>query len=411
MFKREGDLMRKSERFFTLGLLVIATTILIGCSVSHAQDTEEAEAKPAEFERLVELEKTVHFLTPAGEDVAVSPGTYSVEAANGALRLTSNETEDSQPVTIQAEATTHTESVETPEPIAIPDEDDQQVILLLMPEGKALQSVGSLSGVRERGMRFRRSTVGPRTLTLIPQIKGIFTVPRLGAISPNGRLYIRGKGFGKSKGKIILSVKNLSNTVIKYPLTVEQWSDTKIKATIPLNISRVPDHKASFVLKTTKGLGSRAWTVNFYAKRDIHWLKRDEVRVKTCSRGADHNVCNGWNQSDPGACTFSNPKLRTDATFTIMHLNCDVAVDWDDGTDVLEVRLKNGWVIDRIDISGGGSSSSEKLRLPTQLELKRSTYGTSVWKQKISWEVSPGKDYVLYSFWVKIKGPEGLVYR
>ena len=403
--------MRKSERFFTLGLLVIATTILIGWSVSHAQDMEEAEARPAEFEPLVELEKTIHFLTPSGEDVAVSPGAYSVEAADDALILTLNQTEEVQPVTIKAEATTHTESIDTPEPLTIPEEEDQQVIMLLLPEGKALQAVGSSSGIRERGMTFKRVRANPRVIRKMPRLKGVFTAPRLGAISPDGRLYIKGKGFGTSKGTIILSVRKLSKRVITYPLTVNNWSDTKIKATIPRNISKVPDHKAWFVVKTAQGMRFRTWTVNFYAKRDTHTLKREEVRVKTCSRGADHNVCNGWNQSDPGACTFKNPYLRKDATFTIMHLNCDVAVDWDDGTDEIEVRLLNGWVISNIDISGGGSSSSEKLRLPTQLELKRSTYGTSVWKQKIPWEVSPGKDYVLYSFWVKITGPEGVRYR
>ena len=403
--------MRKSEPFFTLGLLVIATTILIGWSVSHAQDTEEAAARPAEFEPLVELEKTIHFLTPSGEDVAVSPGAYSVEAADDALILTLNQTEEVQPVTIKAEATTHTESIDTPEPLTIPEEEDQKVIMLLLPEGKALQAVGSSSGIRERGMTLKRVRGNPRIIRKMPRLKGVFTAPRLGAISPNGRIYIKGKGFGTSKGEIILSVRKLSKRVITYPLTVKNWSDTKIKATIPSGISNVPDHTAWFVVKTSQGLRFRTWAVNFYAKRDTHTLKRTEVRVKTCSRGADHNVCNGWNQSDPGACTFKDPYLRKDATFTIMHLNCDAIVDWDKGDDEIEVRLLNGWVISKIDISGQGSSTSEKLELPTQLELKRSTYGTSVWKQKIHWEVSPGKDYVLYSFWVKIKGPKGLPYR
>ncbi|MCA9473645.1 MAG: hypothetical protein MRJ96_08675 [Nitrospirales bacterium] len=408
--------MRKQQKYQWLMPVVLMMVGLYGCTSAQITEGEiEADARPAEFEQVIELDKTVYFQSPNGEPVMVVPGTYAVEAADDVLKLTSSSEANGKPVTIHAEAATHEESIADSESLSMSGEDDDHLVTLLKPDGKVLQATGSYSGVTMRGKkeakRFNFDFKG--LLKVIPKIQGIFTSPKFGAITPGGNLYLKGKQFGKSKGTLVLSVKNRFDKVQKYPLTVESWSDTKIKAKIPSRISEIPDHNASFVLKTSQGISHKAWTVNFYATRKIHVLKRNDavVRVKTCSRGADHNNCNGASYSDQGACTFSHPHLRTDATYTIMHLNCDAVIDWDDGTDILEVKLKNGWVIDKIDISGGGSSPSEKLRLPTQEELKRSTYDTSVWRQNVSWEVSPGKDYVLYSFWVKIKGPEGVPYK
>ena len=393
------------------------TLILPAYSASQEkEDADEANAGPVESERVVVLEKEVHFLTPTGEDVVVSPGTYTVEAAEDALRLTLTGEETAQSVTVKAEATTHEASIEEPELITISEEEDQQVVILLMPDGKALEAVGSSSGIRERGMRFRAQRAPTRNLRRLPRIKGIFTAPRFGAISPDGRLYIKGTGFGNSKGQIRLQVKNIANKIKTYYLTVNNWSDTKIKATMPGNISGVKDTKSSFILRTAKGLRSTARTVNFYAARQTTQLKHGEnVYLKYCSNGANVNLCLGFDNSDKDHC-FYNPIVRKDATISAYHKNCDDVIDWDDGSDVYEIKLKNGWVFDKIDMSGGGNTSSNSgpqgfVTLPTQLELKRSAIGTSTWTQTIPWKISPGKDYVHYHFWVKIKGPKGVPYK
>ena len=70
------------------GLIGIAL-IFSACSSSNLKDTaEEGDAGPVELERVVELERETHFLSPSDEDVVVSPGIYSVEVVEGTLRLT-----------------------------------------------------------------------------------------------------------------------------------------------------------------------------------------------------------------------------------------------------------------------------------------------------------------------------------
>ena len=405
--------MRKQVSYQWIVLIVLVAFGFSGCTSSQIKDVEEADAKPAEFEQVVELEKAVHFQTPAGEAVVISPGAYSVEAADGALRLIPSSEEEGQPVTVQAEATTHEEAVEKPESMAMPGEEDQHVVMLLMPNGKALEASGSYSGVSTRGKKkFRFNFKGLKgILKYIPKISGVFTTPRFGAISPNGTIYIKGKQFGKKKGTIVLTVKKYGGkgrwSTKKYNLTVKQWGDKKIKATIPKSIVGVADGKVSFVLKTAKRIPHKAWKVNFYATRETKQLRRGEaMKLGFCSNGADVNWCLGLNFSDKGSCFYKN-KERKDASISAFHLNCDDVVDWDDGSDVYEVRLKNGWVFDKIDPSGGGSSAKDWVKMPVGRALKK-LKGLSVWKPTIKWKISPGKDYVAYHYWIKVKGPKGV---
>jgi hypothetical protein len=245
----------------------------------------------------------------------------------------------------------------------------------------------------------------------MPQIKGIFTAPRFGAISPDGRLYIKGKGFGNSKGQIRLQVKNIANRIKTYYLAVNNWSDTKIKATMPGNISGVKDTKSQFILKTAKGLRSTARTVNFYATRETRKLRPGEaVKLGYCSNGADVNHCLGYNHSDKGSCFYKDRRTKQDqeATINAFHLNCDDAIDWDDGSDVWEVKLKHGWVIVNVWAAWGSSSSKDTVDMPRWNDLKNKILGKSVWKQTVSFEISPGKDWVRYSYAITVKGPKGV---
>jgi len=84
--------------------------------------------------------------------------------------------------------------------------------------------------------------LGPGALQYIPKVNAIFTTPKLGALTPGGTLYVKGEHLGTSKGKINLHLSHPVPQVLA--LSVEEWSDTKIKAKIPGNISVVMDHQA-----------------------------------------------------------------------------------------------------------------------------------------------------------------------
>ena len=101
----------------------------------------------------IALEKAVHFLSPDGADTILSPGEYSArlhdEKSIELTAVTSGET-----TIVQAETGTHEEKLSVPTPAAVASGEDVVHIVLLMPEGKTLDAIGTFSGVRTRGPMF-----------------------------------------------------------------------------------------------------------------------------------------------------------------------------------------------------------------------------------------------------------------
>lgn len=404
--------MLRPYTFWTLGLVIDIGLTLSGCSSVNMQEpttTTEQDAGPVPFQKIVLFDKAVHFLTPDGQDRVIAPGGYSVEVSEAGLRLKSVDKEDAESVVIQAQSVTHKESVEAPEPMTERGGDDQQVVMMVMPGGKALQAIGTFSGIQSRGMQLQAAPANRPTLQYIPKIIGIFTAPQLAALSPGGTLYIKGDHFGASKGKITLNLSMpISHTI---DLAIEEWSDDKIKATVPGSISGVMDHPATFHLRTSTGIYSSAWQVPFYASRSTKWLAANDpaVKVTHCSTGGDKNRCNGLNTSTGGSCFSTGlPPVFLNSTIHAQHVNCDVAVDWDEGKDRFDVSLKNGWVFAEVEYFHDQSSPSEKIHAPDYYNLRKGLPGTSSWKPEIGWEVSPGPDQLEYAYRLLIKGPKGV---
>lgn len=369
----------------------------------------EQDAGPVPFQKIVEFEKPVHFLTPDGKDIVIAPGGYSVEIAQEGLRLKAADTEAAESVTIQAQPVTHEEAVEAPEPVTMSAGDDQQVVMVLQPEGKALQAVGTFSGVQSRDLKLQAAPSNRPVLQFLPKINGIFTVPQLAALSPGGKLYVKGSHFGVSKGKVTLNLTMpISHAV---DLSIEEWSDAKITATMPAGISGVVDHPATFQVRSTTGLTTSAWKVPFYATRQTKVLKSSDPAVKVvhCSTGGDYNKCNSLNTSTGGSCFAKAiiPIILTTSLYA-QHVNCDVAVDWDKGKDRYDVTLKNGWVFLKVEYIHDQSSPSEKVNFGDYAALRRNLLGATSWKPEIEWEVSPGPDQLEYGFWLTIEGPKGV---
>ena len=378
--------------------------------MSQKPDTEQ-EAEEVEFEPVVEFDRELHFLNQDGADVVLSAGSYYVDPVQGGLRLKSADQENAEAVIVVAESTTHDQSVEVPEAVSLKEGADQQVVIVLMPEGKALQAVGSSSGIQSRGgaRMFKSFKLGPKALSFLPKVKGIFTTPKLGALTPGGTLYVKGEHFGSAKGKINLHLSHPVKKVVA--LSVEKWSDKKIKAKIPSNISGIMDHWAKFQVLSGKGIGGIAWKARFYAARASKQLKKGDpaVRVTHCSTGADRNYCNGLNTSTGGSCFSSSiPPVFKKGTIYAQHVNCDSVVDWDDGKDRFSVKLKNGWVFKKVEYSQKKSSSSEKIHAGDYAKLRRNLPGQTSWNPSIRWEVSPGPDQLSYVYWLTIEGPRGV---
>ena len=111
----------------------------------------------------VKFDKAIHFFATDGSDVVVVPGTYQVEAAEEWLRLIPGERRDA--LLLDAQSTQHEETIEESIALSFSGDEDTHHLVLLLPGGKSLQSIGSVSGVRSR------RALSPRTRASQAQIR------------------------------------------------------------------------------------------------------------------------------------------------------------------------------------------------------------------------------------------------
>ena len=126
-------------------LIAALLTLASGCAT-----VKEPPPVPA-----ITLSQAIHFITPDGSDVLVSPGTYEVKPGNGAqLDLMSSVGLIGGNQTVEAVVTDIGQTLEAPAALYIPWENDEHHIILVQPSGQGLEAVGSGSGVRSRGAAY-----------------------------------------------------------------------------------------------------------------------------------------------------------------------------------------------------------------------------------------------------------------
>lgn len=96
----------------------------------------------------VTLDQSVHFITADGSDVVIEAGHYQVEAAQEWLRVIPGERRDA--LLLEAQSTQHEETIEESIALSFASDEDTHHLVLLMPGGKSLQAMGTVSGVRSR---------------------------------------------------------------------------------------------------------------------------------------------------------------------------------------------------------------------------------------------------------------------
>lgn len=102
----------------------------------------------------VTLDQAIHFLASDGSDVVVGPGTYQVEAAEEWLRVIPGERREAW--LLEATPTRHEETLDAPVALAVSGEEDHYHMIVLLPGGTGLETIGSVSGVRSRRATSRR---------------------------------------------------------------------------------------------------------------------------------------------------------------------------------------------------------------------------------------------------------------
>jgi hypothetical protein len=99
----------------------------------------------------VALDKAIHFTTPETKDIVLAPGSYQVMESDPDelkfLSLKGNKT-----AVVWALATHHQEHLAGPIALHVRDDGKFPHVILLLPDGRALEAVGSYDVMRSRGL-------------------------------------------------------------------------------------------------------------------------------------------------------------------------------------------------------------------------------------------------------------------
>ena len=125
--------------------------IVFGCLAFPTQSFAADSQSPA-----IEFTQSIHFLTPAEDDVEMGPGIYEVEATESWLKLVPQGESRSKAVLLEANRGSHEEDVMEPVVRTISNPETPEVIhvALLMPDGFGMEAVGTVSGIRPRALNF-----------------------------------------------------------------------------------------------------------------------------------------------------------------------------------------------------------------------------------------------------------------
>jgi hypothetical protein len=116
----------------------------------QASDSEQ-EAGAVEFEQVVEFDRDIHFLTLDGQEKVIPSGGYYVDAVQNGLRLKSADHEEAEAIIVQAEETTHGQSVESPEAMSMKEGEDQQIVVCCCRTEKQCRRLDRRAGFRHAG--------------------------------------------------------------------------------------------------------------------------------------------------------------------------------------------------------------------------------------------------------------------
>ena len=127
----------------------VASCLLLGaCAYQQESASTSPPSTDVREAVLIDLDKPLHFMRTDGADTIAPVALYRVEATQDAqLRLLSD---GQAPILIAADHTTHDLDLSIPFALTFAQQEDRPHVLLLMPDGQALDAVGSLSGIRPR---------------------------------------------------------------------------------------------------------------------------------------------------------------------------------------------------------------------------------------------------------------------
>ena len=134
------------------GILALCLLLLVGCvseRPAHVADANGSIMVPALYFTTIAVEKPAHFPTAEGAMRLIPIGQYVVDSVDNAqLRLTPED--GPTPLVIAAALQSHDIDIPSPLVLAFAEREDEPHVLLLLPDGLALDAIGSFSGIQSR---------------------------------------------------------------------------------------------------------------------------------------------------------------------------------------------------------------------------------------------------------------------
>lgn len=128
---------------------ILVIVLYLALSACAMNEPPQAAINSDRSQTTIQFDKTVHFPAPDGAPVLAAPDEYLVEqTADAQLRLVPDK--GGSPLIVAADKGTHDLEVSAPFPLVLALNEDARNVVLLMPDGTALDASGSLSGVRAR---------------------------------------------------------------------------------------------------------------------------------------------------------------------------------------------------------------------------------------------------------------------
>jgi hypothetical protein len=139
---------------WTHGTLVLSLLLATGCvseRPAHIADANGSVIVPALYFTTIAVEKPAHFPTTEGTTQLIQTGQYVVDSVDNAhLRLSPNDAPT--PLVIAAALQSHDMDIPSPLVLAFAEREDEPHVLLLLPDGRALDAIGSFTGIQSRDL-------------------------------------------------------------------------------------------------------------------------------------------------------------------------------------------------------------------------------------------------------------------
>jgi len=130
--------------------------------------------------QLIVLDQKVHVLTADGSDLLLDEGTYQLEAAEEWIRVIPDHNQTAAWL-LEAHKTQHGEALEQPAALLAIENSDDVHMLILLPNGKGLEAIGSISGVRSR------AAAPPQQLSQVQIRQRLIAQPGISMTRPPGK--------------------------------------------------------------------------------------------------------------------------------------------------------------------------------------------------------------------------------